>query len=400
MKQEKKIMAINNFVYYNPTKIYFGDEQLQHLGEETVKFGGKALLVYGGGSIKKNGLYDSILTILHNAGVEVAEASGIEPNPQYTTVNRAAEIGRKNNCQVVIAVGGGSVIDAAKVVCQAVYYEGDCWDLVTKKVEENRTLPLIAIPTMASAGSENDAWAVISNADTNEKRDPWHAGYQPTVAFINPKITYTVSAYQTAVGAADIFSHIIEIRYLLKSHKIEFVSDMMEAMAKNTVKYGTIAVKEPDNETARQNLSWISAMITGGIMDMGANQDMTLHMTEYGIAAFFEIPHGHGIAILFPRWLQYILNEETAPIIYQLGMGVFDVPKELKPLEGAQQTIDALKDWLFNKLGLESKLSKLGVTEDKLSDMAVKATENCGGVLHSITTLTTKDVENIFRMCM
>lgn len=393
-------MKINNFVYYNPTRIYFGDQQIQHLGEEVKKYASKALLLYGGGSIKRNGLYDRIMDTLKTAGVEVVECSGIEPNPQYTSVNRAAKVCRENGCEVVIGVGGGSVIDAAKVVAQANYYEGDCWDLVTKKVEEPRALPLIAVPTMASAGSENDAWAVISNADTNEKRDPWHMGYQPTAAFIDPEITRTVSAYQTAVGAADIFSHIIEIRYLLKDHKIEFVSEMMEVMAKNVVKYGTLAVKDPDNMEARQNLSWLSAMITGGIMDMGGLQDMVLHMTEYGIAAFFEIPHGHGIAILFPRWMQYVLSEETAPIFYTLGKAVFSIEEGLSAMEGGQKTIDAMSDWLYNQMGLESRLSKLGVTEDKLPEMAVKATENCGGVLHSITTIDTKDVENIFRMCM
>lgn len=292
------------------------------------------------------------------------------------------------------------MIDTGKVVAQANFYEGDSWDLITKKVDEQRALPLIAVPTMASAGSENDAWAVISNKDTNEKRDPWQPGYQPTATFIDPEFTRTVGAYQTAVGAADIFSHIIEIRYLIKAHKIEFVSEMMEVMAKNVVKYGTIAVREPDNMEARQNLSWISAWITGGIMDMGGLQDMILHMTEYGIAAFFEIPHGHGIAILFPRWLQYVLSEATAPMIYQLGQAVFGVADNYDCLAGGQKTIDAMSEWLYNKMGLESRLSRLGVTLDKLPAMAQKATENCGGVLHSITTLDTKDVENIFRMCM
>lgn len=393
-------MKINNFVYYNPTKIYFGDQQLSHLAEEVKKHGDKALLVYGGGSIRKNGLYDRIMSILSGAGIETAECSGIEPNPQYTSVNRAAKICRDAGCQVVIAVGGGSVIDASKVVAQAAFYEGDCWDLVTKKVDEPRALPLIAVPTMASAGSENDAWAVISNADTNEKLDPWHAGYQPTAAFIDPSITYTVSPYQTAVGAADIFSHIVEIRYFLKDHKIEFVSEMMEVMAANTVKYGAIAVKDPNNMEARQNLSWLSAMITGGIMDMGGIQDMALHMTEYGIAAFYEIPHGHGIAILFPRWMQYVLSEETAPVFYHFGQKCFGIPAGLEDTEGAQKTIDALSRWLYEELGLESRLSAFGVSEDRLHDMAVKATENHGGILHSITDLTTDDVEHIFKMCL
>lgn len=393
-------MKINNFVYYNPTKIYFGDQQLSHLAEEVKKHGDKAFLVYGGGSIKKNGLYDRIISLLSGAGIETAECSGIEPNPQYTSVNRAAKICRDAGCQVVIAVGGGSVIDASKVVAQAAFYEGDCWDLVTKKVDEPRALPLIAVPTMASAGSENDAWAVISNADTNEKLDPWHAGYQPTAAFIDPSITYTVSPYQTAVGAADIFSHIVEIRYFLKDHKIEFVSEMMEVMAANTVKYGAIAVKDPNNTEARQNLSWLSAMITGRIMDMGGIQDMALHMTEYGIAAFYEIPHGHGIAILFPRWMQYVLSEETAPVFYHFGQKCFGIPAGLEDTEGAQKTIDALSRWLYEEMGLESRLSAFGISEDRLHDMAVKATENHGGILHSITDLTTDDVEHIFKMCL
>ena len=393
-------MEVNNFVYYNPTRIYFGNEQLVHLGEEVKKYGSRAILVYGGGSIKKNGLYDKIMKVLRESGIEVAECAGIEPNPQYTSVNRAAKICRENQCEVVIGVGGGSVIDASKVIAQANFYDGDCWDLVTKRVTEERALPLIAIPTMASAGSENDAWAVISNSDTNEKLDPWHRGYQPTAAFIDPELTFTVSAYQTAVGAADILSHITDVRYFINEHKIEFVNDMMEAMAASVVKYGPMAVKDPENVEARQNLSWISAMITGGIMDIGAKTDMVLHMTEYGIAAFYEIPHGHGIAILLPRWMEYVLSETTAPAFFRFGVKCMGIDADLDVLEGAKQTIAAVSDWLYGKLGLESRLSAFGVTEDRLHDMAVKATENCGGILHSITTLTVNDVERIFRMCM
>lgn len=392
-------MTINQFVYYNPTKVYFG-KQLNHLSEEVMKHGRRALLLYGGGSIKKNGPYENIVNVLESADIEIIECGGIEPNPQYTSVNRAAKISRENNCEVVIAVGGGSVIDAGKVVAQAHYYNGDCWDLVTKRVIEERALPIIAIPTMASAGSENDAWSVISNSDTNEKLDPWLKGYQPTVAFIDPELTYTVSPYQTAVGAADILSHITDVRYFINEHKIEFVNDMMEAMAKNVFKYGPIAVKDPENEEARQNLAWISAMITGGIMDIGGQTDMVLHMTEYGIAAFYEIPHGHGIAILMPRWMEYVLNEETAPQFHHFGVATLGVDQNLGHLEGAKLTIQKISDWLFNELGLESKLSNLGVTEDRIPEMAIKATENCNGVLNSITTLTVKDVENIFRLCM
>nr|WP_320024300.1 iron-containing alcohol dehydrogenase [uncultured Acetobacterium sp.] len=389
-----------NFVFQNTTKIYFGNEQLVHLGEEIKKYGSHVLLAYGEGSIKNNGLYDNIIKVLNDAGVEITEFQGIEPNPQYSTVNRAAELCRKNNCDVVLGVGGGSVIDAAKVIAQANYYDGDCWDLITQKVAVDQSLPLITIVTMASAGSENDAWAVISNKDENVKLDPWGKNYQPTLSFVNPEITYSVGAYQTAVGAADTLSHITDCRYFIKEHKIEFVNEMMEVMAANVIKYGPIAVKDPTNAEARENLSWISTMITGGIMDVGGKTDMVLHLTEYGIAAFYEIPHGHGIAILMPRWMSYVLDEQTAPDFYRFGVKCFNIDASLDAMEGAKQTIATLSDWFYVTLNLQSQLSDFGVTADRLHDMAIKACERTGGTLNSITTLTVEDVENIFKLCL
>ena len=392
---------MQKYVYYNPTKLYFGNKQIEeYLGEEVKKRGNRALLIYGQGSIKKNGLYDRIVKCLADAGVEYSEYAGVEPNPQYKTVNRAAKVCRDDDCDVVVAIGGGSVIDAAKMVCQAKFYEGDCWDLVTQQVNEERGLDLIAIPTMASAGSENDAWSVISNAETNQKLDPWHAHFQPVAAFIDPEITYTVSKYQTAVGAADTLSHITDIRYFIKEHKIEFVEQMMEAMVRAVVKYGPVACEDPENEIARENLSWASTLITGGIMDQGGTTDMILHLSEYGIAAFYEIPHGHGVGLLMPRWMQYVLCDETAPLFYQFGVACMGIEEGIDVREGAQKTIDAVADWMFNKLGLESHLANLGVDEAMLPEMALKATASNGGILHGITDLTTKDIENIYRMCM
>lgn len=392
---------MQNYIYYNPTKLYFGHEQIEaYLGEEVKKHGKRAILIYDHDAVKKYGVYDRIVKILTEAGIEYSEYADVEPNPQYTVVNEAARVCRDDDCDVVIAIGGGSAIDAAKLVCQAKFYEGDCWDLVTQKVTEERGLDLIAIPTIASAGSENDAWSVISNADTKQKLDPWHIHFQPVAAFIDPVITYTVSKYQTAVGAADILSHITDIRYFIKEHKIEFVEQMMEAMARAVVKYGPVACEEPTNEIARENLSWASTLITGGIMDQGGKTDMILHLAEYGIAAFYEIPHGHGVGLMMPRWMQYVLGEETAPIFYRFGVACFNIEEGLDTREGAQKTIDAVDDWMFNKLGLESHLSKLGVDEAMLPEMALKATEPHGGILHGITDLTTKDIENIYRLCM
>ena len=252
---------------------------------------------------------------------------------------------------------------------------------------------------MAAAGSENDAWAVISNADTNQKLDPWGETFQPVAAFVDPTISYTVSAYQTAVGAADILSHVTDIRYFIKEHKISFIDEWMEAMCRNVIRTAPIAIAEPENEEARETLSLASYMITGGIVDQGGSSDMPLHLTEYGIAAFYEIPHGHGIAILMPRWMQYILNEETAPAFYRFGVACLGLPADMDVMEGAQAAIDGVSDWLYNKLGLESHLSAFGVEESKLHDMAVKAVRG-KDVVHGLTDLTLEDVENIFKMCM
>lgn len=389
---------MNNYTFYNPTRLYFGPDQIENnLGACVKKYGDKVLLMYGGGSIKKNGTYDRVMKALE--GIEVHEFHGIEPNPQYTTVNKATDVCKEFDCNVVLAVGGGSVIDAAKVVTQARFYDGDCWDLVTQEASVDQGLPLIAIPTMAAAGSENDAWAVISNADTNQKLDPWGETFQPVAAFVDPTISYTVSAYQTAVGAADILSHVTDIRYFIKEHKISFIDEWMEAMCRNVIRTAPIAIAEPDNEEARETLSLASYMITGGIVDQGGSSDMPLHLTEYGIAAFYEIPHGHGIAILMPRWMQYILSDETAPAFYRFGVACLGLPEDMDVMEGAQAAIDGVTDWLYNKLGLESHLAAFGVEESKLHDMAVKALRG-KEVVHGLTDLTLEDVENIFKMCM
>ncbi len=391
---------MNNYTYYNPTKLYFGPNQIEeHLGSVVKSYGSKVLFMYGFGSIKKNGVYDKVMKSLSEAGVEVAEFQGVEPNPQYTTVNRATDVCKEHDCDVVLAVGGGSVIDAAKVVTQAKFYDGDCWDLVTQTVSVDQGLPLIAIPTMASAGSENDAWAVISNADTNQKLDPWGETFQPVAAFVDPTITYSVSNYQTAVGAADILSHVTDIRYFIREHKISFIDEWMESMCRNVIRCTPIALADPDNEEARETLSLASYLITGGIVDQGGTSDMPLHLIEYGIAAFYEIPHGHGIAILMPRWMQYILSDETAPAFYRFGVNCMNLNPDMDVMEGAQAAIDAVADWLYNKLRLESHLAAFGVEESKLRAMAEKALRG-KEIVRGLTDLTLDDVENIFKMCM
>ena len=390
-----------NFVFHNPTRIYFGDKQLEKLADEFRKYQVKTiLLVYGGGSIKRNGIYDQIMKICSDAGVKVMECGGVEPNPRHTTVNKAAQICKDNNVDAVVAAGGGSTIDSAKAIAEAALYDGDCWDLVTEKASVEKALPIFTIGTLSAAGSENDAWTVITNLDTKEKVSPWKEHYQVKAAFVNPAFTKTVNAYQTAAGSMDILSHVTDCRYFISEKKLDVVNELMETMAASVIKYAPIAIAEPDNLDARENLAWVQTMITGGIMDLGSETSMVLHMMEHEISAYYDINHGHGIGILMPRWMEYVLDENTAPAFYRYGRRCLGVEEGLSDMEGAKKTIEAQKDWIFHKLGLASKLSDLGVDDKNIDAMAQAACDSVGGVLKGIKDLKKEDVAEIYRMSL
>lgn len=233
---------MNNFIYEIPTKVYFGENQLSHLGEELKKYGNRVLLTYGGGSIKKIGLYDKVVEEIQKAGLTLFEFGGIEPNPRHTSINAAAEICRKEKIDVLLAVGGGSTIDATKVIGVATDYDGDCWDLVTKKAPVTNCLPIVTILTLSATGSEMNFGAVISNVETNDKKGLQNPIMRPKVSFLDPTNTYTVNAYQTACGSADILSHLMEIYFNIKE-EMYMLDTFMEGMMKTVIKYTRGCVK-------------------------------------------------------------------------------------------------------------------------------------------------------------
>ena len=387
-----------NFVFQNTTKIYFGDNQLSHLGEELKQYGTRVLLTYGGGSIKKIGLYDKIIAELKKAELTVFELSGIEPNPRHTTVNRGAEICKLENIDVLLAVGGGSTIDCTKVISAAAFYEGDSWDLVIGKAPVTKALPIVTVLTLAATGSEMDAGAVISNMETNEKLAIFHPLFLPKASFLDPTNTYSVSPYQTACGAADILSHVFDIYYFTASKKMEMVDLVMESVIKTVVKYAPIAIKEPKNYEARANLMWASSWALNDFLDTGVSQAASCHAMEHELSAFYDITHGLGLAILTPRWMKYILDESTAPQFKKFGVNIFGIDASLSDREGADRAIEALSDFFFKTLGLQSTLTEIGIDDKNFKVMAQKACR--GKELKGFKPLTPEDVENIYRMCL
>lgn len=390
---------MNDFIIHNPDKVYFGKNQLEHLSEELLNFGKKVLLVYGGGSIKKNGLYDSIVKIAKDSGIELFELSGVEPNPRHSTVNKGAAICKGENIDVVLAAGGGSTIDCAKGIAAAALTEnGDVWPLVSGGEWVTKALPVIAILTNAATGSEMDAWAVISNMETNEKIGLGGSALIPRVAFENPEYSYILPPYQTACGAFDIFNHVLDNYYLAGKATFDLLLEMQEAVMRTVVKWAPVAMKESENYEARANLMWASSVALNTILDGGTVHDCACHAMEHELSAYYDITHGHGLAIVTPRWLTYILNDTTAPAIYRLGTNVFGVEKGLNAMDGAKKAIDALSDFCFGTLGLSSALTDLNIDKTHFKAMAEHAC--MGGVITGPVELRPADVEKIYEMCL
>lgn len=391
---------MNDFIFHNPDKVYFGKNQMEHLPEELLKYGKRVLLVYGGGSIKKNGLYDTIKSQVKDNNIEMFELAGVEPNPRHTTVNKGAAICQKEKIDVILAAGGGSTIDCAKGIAAAAMVENaDVWSLITDGTWITEALPIVAVLTNAATGSEMDGWSVISNMDTNEKNSLGGNGLIPKAAFENPEYSFSLPVYQTACGAFDIFNHVLDNYYLAGEATFDLVMDMQEAVMRTVVKWAPIAMTEPLNYEARANLMWASSMALNGILDGGSVHGCACHFMEHELSAYYDITHGHGLAIITPRWLQYILNENTAAAIYRLGIKVFGVAEGFEPMEGAKKAIDAVSTFCFETLGLKSTLSDLNITDEHFKEMAKHACCMDGAITGPMT-LTPQDVENIYKMCL
>lgn len=388
---------MDKFIYDIPTKVYFGENQLGHLGKELSQFGQKVLVTYGGGSIKKTGLYSQVMDELKKAGLEIYEFSGIEPNPRVASVNQGAEICRQEKIDVLLAVGGGSVLDCTKAIGAATYYDGDAWDLVIKKVPIENCLPVVTILTLSATGSEMDTNAVISNPETNDKIGMKHPVMLPKVSFLDPTLTYSVGQYQTACGAADILSHIMEV-YFNMEQDLYMLDRTMEGLMKTVIKYAPIAMVEPENYEARANLMWASSWAINGFLKGGRTLGWSCHPLEHQLSAYYDITHGLGLAILTPRWLEYTLDESNVSKLYEFGINVFEIDKNLEPMIVAKKSIEMLSNFLFRTLGLQRTLTEIGIDETHFETMAKKI---CGkGTLVSYKSLNMKDVVQIYKMCL
>ena len=384
---------MNNFTYHIPTKIIFGKGVVTKLKDELKNYK-NILLVYGGGSIKKIGLYDKIYELLE--GHNIFELSGVEPNPRVTSVNNGAKICKENNIDVILAVGGGSVIDCAKVIAAASKVDCDAWDLVTGKEQVNGALPLYTVLTLSATGSEMDNCAVISNLDSNDKLGIEHDDLLPVCSIEDPTYTETVSKYQTAAGSIDIFSHLAEVYF--DNNLGAFVTDkLIEGLMKTVIKYGPIAYNDPNSYEARSNLMWASSLAINGLINCGKQGcAWSCHPMEHSLSAYYDITHGMGLAILTPIWMEYILNEQTLDRFVSYGENVFNLSGDKMTI--AKNAINETKKF-FASMNAPKSLSEVGIDETNFNEMAKKA---CKGreKINGFVPLNIQDVINIYKKCL
>lgn len=389
---------MNNFNFYAPTKILFGKGQIENLGKEIIPYAKKVLLAYGGGSVKKSGIYDKTVSLLKENNIEFVELSGIEPNPKIESVRQGANLCKEQNLEAIVAIGGGSVIDCAKVISAAANYDGDPWDLVLDSSLVTKAIPIFTVLTLSATGTEMNGNAVISNMETNDKKALKSPLVKPVCSVLDPEYTYSVSPWQTASGTADIMSHIFEVYF--SNAKGALVADgIAETLLKVCIECGEKAFNDPNDYEARANLMWASSLAINGLIAAGkAGEPWSCHAMEHQLSAYYDITHGAGLATVTPSWFRFILSDNTVDKFVQYGVNVWGIDKNLAPFDIANKAIEKTEEFFFDILKLPRTLEQYGIDETHLEDMAEKAAEE--GLSEAIVPLTAKDVLTIYKDCL
>lgn len=384
---------MRNFTFNNSTTIIFGKDTQKNVGQETKKYGQNVLLHYGGGSIKKTGLYEEVLASLKSAGLRVVELGGVKPNPRLSLVKEGIKLCLENNIDFILAVGGGSVIDSAKAIAIGVKYCGDVWDFYSGKAKVTEALPIGVVLTIPAAGSESSTGSVITNEDGWYKRSTGSLLLRPKFAIMNPELSYTLPDYQTACGAADMIAHVME-RYFTNEKNVEFTDRLCEATMKTIIKQVKIVLLDPTNYSARAELMWAGTIAHNGLLGTGRLEDWASHGIEHELSGIYDIAHGAGLAIIFPAWMQYVYKHDINRFV-QFAHNVFNIDIDFSNLEMvALEGIKKLKAF-FKEIGLPTSLKEVNIDDSRFEEMATKATER---PLGNFVRLEKEDVINILRI--
>jgi len=384
------------FVFHNPTRLIFGKGKLSALKEEVSKYGKNVLLVYGGGSIKRSGLYDQVLSLLKEAGASVTELAGVEPNPRLSTVHKGVSLCREHSIDLILAVGGGSVIDCSKAIAVGAKYDGDMWDFVERKAAPQGALPLGTVLTMAATGSEMNGGSVITNEATKEKMgwgSPWA---YPAFSILDPVHTFTLPRDQTVYGIVDIMSHVLE-HYFHQDTNTPVQDGFCETILRTMIDTAPKLVEDLENYELRETVMYCGTMALNGMINMGMAGDWATHNIEHAVSAVYDIPHGGGLAIVFPNWMKYNLPAQPARF-KSLAVNVFGIdPAGKSDEEAGLEGIEALRRF-WSSIGAPSTLADYNIDDSEIEAMADKAMRF--GPFGNFRKLQREDVVEIYKMSL
>jgi alcohol dehydrogenase YqhD (iron-dependent ADH family) len=362
---------LDPFIFHNPTKLIFGKGQLEKLKTEIPKYGKRVLLVYGGGSIKRTGLYNQVKAILDGLHAEVSELPGVEPNPRLTTVKRGIDICATEDIQFLLAVGGGSVIDCTKAIAVGARFDGDPWEFVTRKKPVYDALPFGTVLTLAATGSEMNPNSVITNWDTHEKYG-WSCAYSyPAFSILDPTFTISVPKNQTIYGMVDMMAHVFE-HYFHQAKHTPLQDRMCESILQTVMEAAPELVNDLHNYELRETILYCGTMALNGMVSMGFNGDWASHNIEHAVSAVYDIPHGGGLAILFPNWMKHNVDVNVGRF-RKLAVRVFHVdPQGKSDRDTALEGIEALRRF-WSSIGAPSRLADYDIDDSKIDLIADRA---------------------------
>ncbi|MEK5414942.1 MULTISPECIES: iron-containing alcohol dehydrogenase [Paenibacillus] len=387
---------MRKFEFYNPTKLIFGQGTLEALKTEVPKYGKNVLLMYGGGSIKRSGLYDKVVAELSSIGATVTELSGVEPNPRLSTVHKGVELCREHNIDLVLAVGGGSVLDCAKAVAVGAKYDGDMWDFVERKAAAQDALPLGTVLTMAATGSEMNNGSVITNEVTKEKMGWGSVHAYPAFSILDPENTFSLPRDQTVYGMVDIMSHVLE-HYFHTDGNTPVQDGFCETLLRTVIETAPKLIEDLNNYELRETIMYCGTMALNGMVSMGFAGDWATHNIEHAVSAVYDIPHGGGLAILFPQWMKYNLSTNPARF-RQLAVNVFGVePAGKTDAEIGLEGIEALRNF-WDSIGAPKTLGDYDIDDSEIGSMADKAVRF--GAFGNFRKLEREDVVEIYKMAL
>ena len=382
---------MQNFDYMTPTRLVFGRDAIEKLPEVMRPLGKRVLLTYGGGSIKKIGLYDRVKELLKD--FELFELPGIQPNPKYDpSVLDGVRICKEQQVDVILAVGGGSVLDCSKAIAAGAKYDGDPWDLITYKVKAQAALPIVDILTLAATGSEYDCGGVISRTETNDKIGYMDPLLFPVCSILDPVYTFSVSKKQTAAGCADAMNHVMEQYFAEDTTLLNdgFCEAELRALMENTRK----CLDNPEDYTACAEMMLCCTYGCNGILSLGNSRSgWPCHGIEHALSAYYDITHGEGLAIITPRWMRHILSERTLDRFVKYGVNVFGIDASLPKQVIAEQAIDETYRF-FESINIPMHLREVGIDDSRIDEMAHHIAVN-EGLEHAYVSLTEADIKDI-----